>query len=119
MENSCRHDEIIDERRTYTLDELQDIISVIKDFSFLLQEKWRIASDHPGSGNTKNIGSVKDIQDLINGNGPFSSYGSQVFDDYWMNYLTQDMARAIDSEVPYRNLSEYWVWRNRIPGRKN
>lgn len=114
-----RQDQIIDERRTYTLDELQDIISVIKDFSFLLQEKWRIASDRPGSGNTKNIGSVKDIQDLINGNGPFSSYGPQVFDDYWMNYLTQDMAGAIDSEIPYRNLSEYWVWRNRIPGRKN
>jgi len=30
-----------------------------------------------------------------------------------MNYLTPDMARAIDSEVPYRNLAEYWRWRQR------
>ncbi len=30
-----------------------------------------------------------------------------------MNYLTEDMARAIDSEIPYRNLKEYWEWRNR------
>ncbi len=33
---------------------------------------------------------------------------------YWMNYLTEDMARAIDSDVPYRNLEEYWEWRERI-----
>lgn len=83
----------------------------------MLQEKWRIASEQPGSGNTKNIGSVKDIQSLIDGKGPFSSYGQDVFDDYWMNYLTRDMARAIDSEVPYKNLEEYWNWRNR-GGRK-
>jgi len=29
----------------------------------------------------------------------------------WMNYLTQDMARAIDSHVPYHNLKEYQKWR--------
>ena len=107
------HDEIIDERRIYTLDELQDIVSVIKDFTFLLQEKWRIAGEKPGSGNTKNMGSVKDIQALVSGNGTFASYGKEVFDDYWMNYLTQDMARAIDSNVPYKNLQEYWKWRGR------
>ncbi len=28
----------------------------------------------------------------------------------WMNYLTNDMARAIDSAVPYRNLAEYLTW---------
>lgn len=107
------HDEVIDERRIYTLDELQDIVSVVKDFTFLLQEKWRIAGEKPGSGNTKNIGSVKDIHALVNGNGAFAPYGKEVFDDYWMNYLAQDMARAIDSHVPYTNLKEYWKWRGR------
>lgn len=34
-------------------------------------------------------------------------------DAYSMNYLANDMARAIDSDVPYRNLKEYWIWRNR------
>jgi len=103
----------IDERRVYTLDDLQSIVSVVKGFTFLLQEKWRIASDRPGSGNTKNIGSVRDIQTLVEGNGPFARYSRQAFDDYWMNYLTEDMARAIDSEIPYRNLGECWKWRNR------
>jgi len=94
-----RSDEAVDERRVYTLDDLQDIVSVVKDFRFLLQEKWRIAKDRPGSGNTKNIGSVKNIQALVEGNGPFAQYGQEVFDDYWMNYLTTDMAEAIDSDV--------------------
>lgn len=108
-----RSDEAVDERRIYTLDDLQSIVSVVKDFTFLLQEKWRIANDRPGSGNTKNIGSVRDIQTLAQGNGPFASHGQEVFDDYWMNYLTEDMARAIDSGVPYHNLGEYWKWRDR------
>lgn len=48
-----RSDEAIDERRVYTLNELRDIVSVVKDFTFLLHEKWQIANDRPGSGNTK------------------------------------------------------------------
>jgi hypothetical protein len=109
-----RSGQVIDERRIYRLDQPMDIVSVVKDFTFLLQEKWRIASSRPGSGNTKNIGSVTNICALVEGNGPFAPHGIEVFDDYWMNYLTQDMARAIDSEVPYRNLDEYWRWRNRV-----
>jgi len=108
-----RSNEAADEHRICTLDDLQDIVSVVRDFNFLLQEKWRIANDRPGSGNTKNIGSVKDVQALIEGKGPFSPYGQEVFDDYWRHYLTNDMARVIDSDVPYRNLEEYWKWRRR------
>jgi hypothetical protein len=109
-----RNDEaMVDEQRVYRLDELQDIVSVVREFTFLLQEKWRIAGDRPGSGNTKNIGSARNIQALVEGNGPFASYGEEVFDDYWMNYLTGDMARTIDSNVPYRSLEEYWKWRDR------
>jgi len=108
-----RSDEAVDERHVYKLNDLQSIVSVVKDFTFLLQEKWQIASDRPGSGNTKNIGSIRNIQDLIEGKGPFSSYGQGLFDDYWMHYLTRDMAQAIDSIVPYRNLKEYLKWRKR------
>ncbi len=110
-----RTDESIDERLIYSLDDLLEIVSVIKDFQFLLQEKWRVAGDHPGSGNTKNIGSVRDIEKLIAGQGPFVMYGEAVFADYWMNYLTNDMALAIESSVPYRNLAEYLKWRERAP----
>ena len=108
-----RRSEAVDERRVHTLDELQDILSVIKDFSFLLHEKWRIAGERPGSGNTKNIGSMRNLQTLLDGAGPFASLGEAIFDDYWMNYLTEDMARAIDSVVPYHNLEEYREWRER------
>ena len=101
----------IDEQTMYRLNELRNIQSVASDFVFLLQEKWKIASDKPGSGNTKNIGSVKNIDDLRDGSGTFASAGVDVFDHYWMNYLTRDMARAIDSPVPYTNLEEYWQWR--------
>jgi hypothetical protein len=106
-----RNNEAVDERRVHRLRDLRNIVSVMKDFAFLLQEKWRIATDRPGSGNTKNIGSVRDIRALVEGKGPFAALGQEVFDDYWMNYLTGDMARAIDSHVPYRNLKEYLKWR--------
>jgi len=101
----------IDEKRVYKLDELESIVSAAGQFTFLLQEKWRIASDQTGSGNTKNIGSVRDISALVEGKGTFADYSEKVFDDYWMNFLTSDMARAIDSVVPYHNLSQYRIWR--------
>lgn len=107
-----RQDEGNDERKIYTLEDLAHINSVAKDFLIILQEKWQIASDRPGSGNTKNIGSIRNIDGLIKGEGSFAVYGEPIFDDYWMNYLTEDMARAIDSIVPYHNLREYWIWRN-------
>ncbi len=50
-----RNDSADDERRSYRLDQLQDIVSVVNNFDFLVQEKWRLASDQPGSGNTRNI----------------------------------------------------------------
>ncbi|MBN2379734.1 restriction endonuclease [candidate division WOR-3 bacterium] len=109
-----RKEEASDEIKLHNLEDLQSIVSVAEDFDFLLQEKWRIASDRPGSGNTKNIGSITNIGDLIEGKGPFVAYDKNVFDDYWMNYLTKDMARAIDSKVPYHNLEEYLMWPNRI-----
>jgi hypothetical protein len=114
-----RSSEIPDEQRVHTLDELESIVSVVNDFTFLLQQKWQIASNRPGSGNTKNIGSVKEIGALVGGKGRFAAYDEQVFDDYWINYLTQDMAKSIDSTVPYRNLNEYWKWRDRRPPKRS
>ncbi len=97
-----------DERKVYKLNDLQNITSVIKDFTFFVQEKYRIAADNPGSGNTKNIGSLKNIDKLVNGRGVFSELGEDVFDDYWMYYLTKDMAKAADLKgPPYKNITEY------------
>lgn len=106
------NDAAIDERKIYTLDNLDEIISVIKDITFFVQEKWRIATDRPGSGNTKNIGSVSLIEDLINGNGTFAELGEEVFNDYWTNYLTPDMARKAELIRPYyNNLDSYKKFR--------
>ena len=85
---------MIDENRVYTIDDLEEILSVVKDFDFIVQEKYKIAKDRPGSGNTKNIGSCVKIDELKDGLGPFSKLGVKVFDDYWINYMTSEMAQA-------------------------
>jgi hypothetical protein len=76
----------IDEARVYTIADLHSITSVISNFQFFIAEKWRIASDRSGSGNTANIGSITNIDDIINGRGMFSRLGENWFDEYWMNY---------------------------------
>jgi len=45
---------------------------------------------------------------LSHGKGPFAELGEDIFDDYWMYYLTRDMAKAVDLKgAPYKNLKEY------------
>ncbi len=38
------------------------------------------------SGNTANIRSIKNIDDIINERGVFANLGEEIFDDYWINY---------------------------------
>lgn len=76
----------IDETKVHKIEELQSIASVVKNFQFFVAEKWKIASDKCGSGNTANIGSINNIDDIINGRGMFSKLGEHWFDEYWMNY---------------------------------
>ena len=108
-----KQEELIDENRVYSIDDLEEILSVVKDFDFIVQEKYRIAKDRPGSGNTKNIGSCVKISELRGGTGPFSKVGVEVFDDFWMNYMTAEMARSAKlRKPPYTNLKEYLKYRN-------
>jgi hypothetical protein len=106
-------EELIDERKIYALEDLEKIRSVIRNFEFFAQPKYRIASTSPGSGNTKNIGSVTKLNDLINGEGPFSKLGEEVYDDYWMYYLTKDMANTIGQPRPYSDLKSYLAYKSR------
>jgi len=76
----------IDETKTYNISQLRSITSVIKDIQFFTCEKWEIASDSQGSGNTANIGSIVRIEDILSCNGVFKKLGEDWFDDYWMNY---------------------------------
>jgi hypothetical protein len=97
------------------LDNFIEIQSVVKDFKFFLQEKWKIAIDRPGSGNTKNIGSESKISRLLEGDGLFvREYGEEgykKFDSYWMNYLTKDMAKEAGMDNPmFNSLTTYKKW---------
>lgn len=83
----------VGEREVTKVENLKSITSVIKDFDFFAAPKWKIASDSQGSGNTANIGSIKDIDDLKDGNGVFSKLGEDWFDEYWMNYGTATMIK--------------------------
>ena len=76
----------IDETRAWAIADLDSINSVISNLQFFVVEKWRIASDKRGSGNTANIGSIQRITDIVSGNGMFANLGEGWFDDYWMNY---------------------------------
>jgi len=105
--------EALDERKRYTLDDLEKIPSVIRNFQFFAQPKYRIAAARPGSGNTKNIGSVTTIADLVTGNGPFAQLGEEIYDDYWMYYLTKDMAQTLGVQRPYTNLKSYAEYKQR------
>lgn len=106
-------DDAADERKQFTLDDLSKIPSVIKNFQFFAQPKYRIASSRPGSGNTKNIGSVTKIEQLVSGTGPFTALGEEIYDDYWMFYLTRDMARELSIERPYTDLKSYLEYKKR------
>ncbi|MCB0538332.1 MAG: EcoRV family type II restriction endonuclease [Bacteroidetes bacterium] len=83
----------IKDRQVTNVANLKSITSVIKDFDFFAAEKWKIASDRRGSGNTANIGSINDIKDLKAGNGVFSKLGEEWFDEYWINYGTATMMK--------------------------
>jgi len=101
----------IDETRIYTLNELRSMASVIREFQFFVAEKWRIASDKSGSGNTANIGSINKISDIIHGKGMFSELGEEWFDDYWMNYGKITVAEKDGKTKRLRNLKDFVEYR--------
>jgi len=78
--------ESLEETKIYTKNDLLKIPSVITNFEFFAQEKWRIASDKSGSGNTANIGSITYIADILQGNGIFANLGEEWFNEFWQNY---------------------------------
>lgn len=95
------------ESRVYNYLSRMNIIPPYTDVKFFMQEKYKIVGEKPGSGNTENIGSFKssNINDFVNGNGPFSQLGSDVCDMYWSHYPKY---RATDKE--YTNLQEFVKW---------
>ena len=103
-----------DERQKYHISDLPNISSVIRELTFFLQEKWKIASDTPGSGNTAHIGSITYIPDILSGNGMFVNLGEEIFDDYWINYRKIEVFvthKGKRKKVKVKSLKEYAKYR--------
>lgn len=75
----------INECKQYPLEEIDQIPSVISNFIFFAQEKWKIASDRWWSGNTANIWSITEIDKILNWEWVFLFLGEEIFDEYRMN----------------------------------
>ncbi|MDD2802302.1 MAG: EcoRV family type II restriction endonuclease [Methylococcales bacterium] len=102
----------IDETKVHRMDELQSIASVVKNFHFFVTEKWKIASDKGGSGNTANIGSINNIADIIAGRGMFSKLGENWFDEYWMNYRKITIQDGKGGTKKISTLREFVAYKN-------
>ncbi len=74
----------IEEIQKYSIEQYKEIESPIYDIDMFFIEKYKIATKSPGSGNTKNIGSVKTISKLKNGGDIFKTI--EEFDEFWMNH---------------------------------
>ncbi len=102
----------VGEREVTTVEHLKSITSVIKDFDFFAAEKWKIASDKQGSGNTANIGSTLSIDDLRSENGVFSQLGEEWFDEYWINFGSATMVKE-GKTIRITNLKDFLAFKGR------
>ena len=110
--------DIREETKIYSASELERIPSVIRDFTFFAEEKWKIASDKGGSGNTANIGSIQKIKDILTGNGVFAKAGEEIFDDYWTNFGVLQIPVGLGKHKKLSSLSEYLLYRG-LPAELN
>lgn len=96
-----------DEGQMYRIDQIEQIAVPYKDVKVFVQEKYKISGEKPGSGNTENIGSYKtnNMDYLINGEGPFSILGKDVFESYWTSY-----PKYRSNVKEYTSLDEYFEW---------
>lgn len=90
----------------YRVDQISEIPLPFGTVEFFVQEKWRVASDRAGSGNTTNIGSINGtIDEFRAGMGPFSS--EDEFLDYWRNYgRTKGERTAFSNIRGYRQMKQ-------------
>lgn len=93
------------------LGQMADIEPPYRNVEFFVQEKYKIAGDRPGSGNTENIGSfaTNDVRELREGKGPFGVLGEDVFEHYWKHY-----PKYREANPKFVNLDEYFAWLENI-----
>lgn len=90
----------------YEVAELEKIPIPFEAVSLFVAQKWKIAGDKAGSGNTTNIGSITGLlEDFQNEAGPFES--EEEFLEYWRGYGRTASERA----GRYKNLEEFRNWK--------
>ena len=101
----------LEETKIYTVEDIERIPAVINDFLFFAEEKWKIASDKGGSGNTANIGSIQKIDDILAGNGVFANAGEDIFDDYLVNFGKMEVPDGKGAHKKLSSFDEYLAYR--------
>lgn len=102
-----RRNDVAQESRVYSFENRSEIAFPFCNVKYFMEEKYKIAGDKPGSGNTENIGSfsTKRFDDLKNRRGPFSELGQDVFDIYWKYY-----PKYRSAEKAYTSLDGFLKW---------
>lgn len=93
------------EGQMFDIKDLNKLPVPYKDVEIFVQEKYKISGDKPGSGNTENIGSFKTnkMEYLVNGEGPFSGLGIDIYENYWFGY------KKYRGTSTYTSLDEYFT----------
>lgn len=95
------------ESHVFSYEDRNKITFPFYDVKYFIQEKYKIAGDKPGSGNTENIGSfsTKRFSELKDGKGPFNELGVDAFDIYWKYY-----PKYRSASKKYTSLVEFVEW---------
>lgn len=95
------------ESATFQYIDKNNVVCPYKEVKYFMQEKYKIAGDKPGSGNTENIGSIStsNFSTFKDGTGPFACLGKDIYNLYWKYYPKY---RAKEKE--YTNLEEFIEW---------
>lgn len=95
------------EGNEYSLEEASSIQVPYDNVVVFVKERYKLAGEKPGSGNTENIGSFKlrNPEDYKNYDGPFAIFGNDIFEDYWKNY-----PRYREVSTTFTNIDEYISW---------
>lgn len=99
--------DLAQESKVYEFCDRKNTTVPYKNVRYFIQEKYKIAGDKPGSGNTENLGSfsTKNFDDLKKGIGPFNELGQDIFDLYWKYY-----PKYRSTEKAYTSLDEFLEW---------
>lgn len=87
--------------------EITKCIPPYMNVEYFVQEKYKIAGQTKGSGNTNNISTIRsrDIKDFQNGLSYFSDFGEEIFYDYWQHYPLYTEDKKL-----YTDLNGYFQW---------